>query len=193
MPSNIEIKAVLSNRAAAEAVAARLSGAPPQTFQQEDFFFHCDGARLKLRILQPNHGELIRYERDDIADACRSRYLIARTADPKILLDILTATLNRTGVVKKTRTLYFIGQTRVHLDRVEGLGEFLELEVVLQPSQSEREGENIAAALLADFGIDKQQVVGEAYIDLLLRQTGVALTGRLTKPSCGPKPHSKPQ
>ena len=88
MPSNIEIKAVLSNRAAAEAVAARLSGAPPQTLQQEDFFFHCDGARLKLRVLRPDHGELIRYERDDIADARRSRYFIARSKRHEVLLQV---------------------------------------------------------------------------------------------------------
>jgi adenylate cyclase class IV len=53
---------------------------------------------------------------------------------------------------------------------VEGLGEFLELEVVLKPGQSEQEGKSIAAMLLIDFGIDKQQIVAEAYVDLLTRQ-----------------------
>ena len=170
MPSNIEIKAILRNRTAAEAVAARLSGGAPETLRQEDFFFKCNGARLKLRILAPDQGELIRYERDDLADARRSRYLIARTTDPKVLLDILTATLGRTGVVTKMRTLYLVGQARVHIDEVEGLGEFLELEVVLKPGQSEQEGKSIAAMLLIDFGIDKQQIVAEAYVDLLTRQ-----------------------
>jgi len=37
--------------------------------------------------------------------------------------------------------------------------------------------EAVAAALLADFGIDKQQIVAEAYVDLLARQTAVAPTG----------------
>jgi len=82
MPSNIEIKAVLTNRIAVEAVAARLSRAGPETFPQEDVFFNCNGARLKLRILAPDQGELIRYERADLADLRRSTYLIARTADP---------------------------------------------------------------------------------------------------------------
>ena len=156
MASNIEIKAVLRNRAAAERVAARLSRAAPKIFSQEDVFFKCDGARLKLRILAPDHGELIRYERADLAEARRSSYLIARTADPTILLDILTATLGRTGVVRKLRTLYLVGQTRIHIDQVEGLGEFLELEVVLEPGQTDLEGEKIAAALLAEFGIEKE-------------------------------------
>jgi len=137
MPSNIEIKVILKNRAAAEIIAARLSDAGPEIIHQQDFFFNSDGARLKLRILAPDRGELIRYERADAADARPAHYLIARTADPQILLDILTATLGRTGIVKKTRTLYLAGQTRVHLDRVEGLGDFLELEVVLRPEQSD--------------------------------------------------------
>jgi predicted adenylyl cyclase CyaB len=167
MPSNIEIKAILMDRSAAEAVAARLSGAEPQTFQQEDFFFACDGARLKLRVFAPDRGELIRYERADKAETRRSNYVIARTSDPANLLEILTATLGRVGVVRKVRTLYLIGETRVHLDRVEGLGEFLELEVVLRPGQSEGEGQRIAAGLLAEFGITQAQMIGEAYIDIL--------------------------
>jgi len=177
MPSNIEIKAILSNRGATETIAARLSGSAPETFHQEDYFFPCDGARLKLRVLAPDRGELIRYERDDIAGARRSRYSIARTTDPEVLLDILTATLGRAGVVRKMRTLYLVGQTRIHLDQVEGLGEFMELEVVLQPEQSEQEGKSIAAALLADLGIDEQQIIGEAYVDLLSRGATLASAG----------------
>jgi predicted adenylyl cyclase CyaB len=169
MPSNIEIKAALADRAAAEAVAARLSHSAPEVFQQEDFFFGCNGGRLKLRIFSPERGELIRYERSNIPETRCSCYLIARTPDPKILLEILTATLGLRGIVKKKRTPYWIGQTRVHLDEVETLGDFLELEVVLRPEQSEEEGKKIANALLAEFRIDQIQIIGEAYIDLLAR------------------------
>lgn len=174
MPSNIEIKAPLANRAVAEVTAARLSHSAPQIIRQEDFFFRCDGARLKLRVFSPGHGELIRYARSDTAEARRSEYLIARTPDPETLLEILSATLGLTGVVKKTRSLYLIGPTRVHLDEVEDLGDFLELEVVLSAGQSEEEGKNIASALLAEFAIDRAQMIGEAYIDLLDRRRSSA-------------------
>jgi predicted adenylyl cyclase CyaB len=170
MPSNIEIKAILKNRAKAEATVAQLGDTGPEVIHQEDVFFRCDGARLKLRILGPERGELIRYERADVADTRCSRYEIARTSDPQILLDILSKTLGRIGMVKKTRTLYLIGQTRVHFDRVQDLGDFLELEVVLRPEQSEDEGKNIAEALLLSLGIDKQELIGEAYVDLLARR-----------------------
>ncbi|MGA8813697.1 MAG: class IV adenylate cyclase [Candidatus Sulfotelmatobacter sp.] len=170
MATNIEIKAVLKNRRAVGAAAARLSDVGPERILQEDFFFRCAGTRLKLRIFAPDRGELIRYERADVADLRGSHYLIARTSDPQILLDILTATLGRNGVVKKTRTLYLVGQTRVHLDEVHGLGEFLELEVVLRPGQSEAEGQRIATSLLLEFGIGQEDLIAEAYVDLLARQ-----------------------
>ena len=170
MPTNIEIKALLTNRAAAEAVAARLSHTPPKRISQEDFFFACNRGRLKLRVFAPDRGELIRYERSDVADARESRYLIARTLDPQILKEILMATLDRIGVVKKTRILYLIGQTRVHIDEVQGLGDFLELEVVLQPGRSGFEGKSIVTALLAEFGITQNELVAEAYVDLLARR-----------------------
>jgi len=180
MPRNIEIKATLRDRAAAMAQAARLSDAGPETIVQEDFFFACEGARLKLRVFEPGRGELIRYQRENIASARCSRYQIARTADPDVLLDILTHTLGRIGVVRKTRILYLIGQTRVHIDQVEGLGDFLELEVVLRSEQSEADGQQIAERLLARLGIDNSQLVAEAYVDLVARQGSIAMN----RPEC---------
>jgi adenylate cyclase class IV len=167
MPANIEIKAVLRDRAAAEAIANALSGGGPEMLHQVDVFFHTTGARLKLRMLGQDRGELIRYQRADLAEVRPSRYLIARTPDPKILLDILTQALGQTGTATKTRQLYLVGQTRVHIDAVEDLGDFLELEVVLRPGQSEAEGSRIAQELLARFHIAPEDLLAGAYIDLL--------------------------
>ena len=66
--------------------------------------------------------------------------------------------------------MYLVGQTRIHIDRVQDLGDFLELEVVLRPGQSASEGKAIAEALLVEFGIAADQLIGEAYIDLLSRR-----------------------
>jgi predicted adenylyl cyclase CyaB len=164
---NIEIKAVLRDRARAKAWALERAGSGPEVLEQEDIFFNCEGARLKLRILGPTRGELIRYERTDAAEVRLSRYEIARTEDPQVLREILTKALGVVGVVKKTRLLYLVGQTRVHLDCVEGLGDFLELEVVLRPDQSEEDGKAIAEGMLADLGLGRNDCLAEAYVDML--------------------------
>jgi len=71
------------------------------------------------------------------------------------------------GVVKKRRRLYGIGQTRVHLDEVGGLGAYLELEVGLEDGQTEEEGAAIADRILADLGVGSEDRIDRAYIDLL--------------------------
>ena len=63
MARNVEIKARLKDRDAAVMTAAKLSDKAPETIVQEDFFFRCEGARLKLRVFGPERGELILYER----------------------------------------------------------------------------------------------------------------------------------
>ena len=71
------------------------------------------------------------------------------------------------AVVKKTRHLYISGQTRIHLDDVEGLGHFMELEVVLTPGQSEAEAQAIAEEMMHTLGIRKETLIEGAYVDLL--------------------------
>ena len=75
----------------------------------------------------------------------------------------------RVGVVK-LRTRYLIGATRVHLDVVEGLGHFVELEVVLRSDEAATDGEAVAQRLLAALGIGPGQLLEVAYIDLLEAQ-----------------------
>lgn len=174
MPRNVEIKAVLRNRDAIQAAIASASDTAPETIVQHDFFFRSEESRLKLRILGAGRGELIQYQRADVAAARSSDYVIARTSDPEVLLEILTRTLGRVGEVKKTRVLYRIGQTRLHIDRVEGLGDFLEMEVVLRPEQVESEGQQIAEQLLDRFGVDRSDLIPQAYVDLLARSSLVA-------------------
>jgi len=131
MPINIEIKAVVADLPALRKRVERLSGTPGEGIYQEDTFFVVPHGRLKLRIFSPDHGELIYYERSDERDLKPSHYLISRTSDPASLLDLLAASLGIAGHVRKRRTLYMIGNTRVHLDEVEHLGTYMELEVVL--------------------------------------------------------------
>ena len=134
---------------------------------QEDIFFAAPAGRLKLRIFNEHEGELIHYHRADTPEPRASRYRIAPTSDPLVLKSILGDVLGVTGSVRKHRLVFHVGQTRVHLDRVEQLGDFLELEVVLRPDQPESEGVAIARDLLHRLGISPEQLVQTAYVDLL--------------------------
>ena len=167
MPTNVEIKARVADLAALRGRTEAIADGPAEILDQEDIFFSSPVGRLKFRILGDRHGELIHYHRGDIAGPKTSRYTIAPTSDPDALRAILTATLGVIGVVRKRRWLYLVGQTRIHLDRVEGLGEFVELEVVLRPDQPEAEGVAIAERLMARLGIGVAELVEGAYIDLI--------------------------
>jgi predicted adenylyl cyclase CyaB len=167
MATNIEIKAETKDLKKLRALAEELSDVAGATITQEDTFFHAPRGRLKLRTLSPERGELIYYERADASGPKPSNYLVYATSDPNSLKATLSASLGVRGIVRKRRTLYRVGQTRIHLDEVEHLGTFLELEVVLGPGQGEHEGAMIAAELMAQLGIKKGDLIEVAYIDLL--------------------------
>jgi len=167
MPANIEIKARVRDMAGLRARAEALSDTPVQVIPQEDTFFHIPKGRLKLRRLQPDQAQLVYYERPDQDGPKRSNYHIYETSDPQGLLMTLTLALGVRGVVRKTRYLYLCGQTRIHLDDVEGLGQFMELEVVLREGQSDAEGQSIAEELMDRLGVQKEDLLEGAYMDLL--------------------------
>ena len=167
MPSNIEIKARVRDFGEISARAERLSDTPVQVLPQEDTFFNTPQGRLKLRIFSSNQGQLIYYTRPDQEGPKRSDYHISHTSDPENLKRVLALAYGIRGVVRKRRYLYLVGQTRVHLDDVEGLGQFMELEVVLQEGQSDAEGQAIAEDLMASLGVERGNLLEGAYMDLL--------------------------
>jgi predicted adenylyl cyclase CyaB len=165
MPANIEIKARVRDFERMVQVAERISDSPCQVIVQVDTFFNCPGGRLKLRELDPHRGQLIHYQRQDITGPKHSDYIIFETDYPDQLKLVLGEAYGIRGVVAKTRYLYLVGNTRIHLDDVVGLGKFMELEVVLQPGQTDAEGQAIAEKLMAELGVNESDLIESAYID----------------------------
>ena len=173
MPSNIEIKARARDFGGLRSRAEALTDTPVQVIAQQDTFFSVPQGRLKLRERQPDPAQLIYYVRPDQGGPKRSDYQIFETRDAENLKLTLTRALGVRGVVRKTRYLYLIGQTRVHLDDVQGLGQFMELEVVLRPDQPDSDGQAIAEDLMSKLGVDRSDLLEGAYMDLLEdRQNG---------------------
>ncbi len=168
MPTNVEIKARIRDWTRIQALVAELADGPAVILNQNDTFFKVSRGRLKLRDLGDGRGELIHYERPDVPGPKSSHYRVHPTQDPEALRSLLGEALGVLGTVRKTRRLYWRGQTRIHLDEVAGLSRFVELEVVLREGQSAADGKHQADELLTRLEIVPDDLVAGAYIDLLL-------------------------
>jgi adenylate cyclase class IV len=169
MRRNVEIKARIESVESLLPRVAAISDRGPFEIDQDDTFFLCPNGRLKLRAFSSAEGELIFYHRADSAGPKESFYVLSPTSSPDSLRDLLSLACGQAGRVRKHRTLFLAGRTRIHLDRVEGLGHFLELEVVLEDDEPALEGARVAEALLENLGIPRSQLVEGAYLDLLGR------------------------
>jgi predicted adenylyl cyclase CyaB len=167
MPRNVEIKARLTDAAAVRERARALATEGPHELVQHDVFFHCRRGRLKLRRFADGTGELIAYERADEAGPKTSHYRVVTCPDPDAVAEALGNALGVLGEVRKRRALFLVGRTRIHLDEVEGLGTFLELEVVLGDEEPDAVGKAEAAALRTALGVESTDLITGAYIDLL--------------------------
>jgi adenylate cyclase class IV len=172
MPRNVEIKARALQPDRLRQLALRLGDGDSELIRQKDTFYHVPRGRLKLREFGDGTGELISYDRPDREGPKTSDYAINRTADPAGLHLVLSRALGTRGIVSKERTLVRCGRTRIHLDQVEGLGGFMELEVVLEPEESEEQGRVIALDLMKQLEIDPAELVEGAYLDLLEDRQG---------------------
>ena len=166
MPRNIEIKARIDSVEAVLPRARAIAGAEPLTIDQDDTFFNVPRGRLKLRQFADGSAELIHYDRPDTGEAKASDYVRVPVPDPAALREALARGCGVRGRVRKRRLLLITGATRIHLDRVEGLGDFMELEVVLQDGQSDAEGQLVAEQLMQDLGLATAPRLAGAYLDL---------------------------
>ena len=178
MPRNIEIKARIDSVEALLPRAQALAGAPPTLLEQDDTFFDVPHGRLKLRQFADGSAELIHYVRPDLGDARASDYVRVPAPAPDALREALTRACSQRGRVLKRRWLLRVGQTRVHLDRVQGLGDFMELEVVLRDGQSDAEGVAIAERLMAKLGLADAERLAGAYLDLAGASSGGSACAR---------------
>jgi predicted adenylyl cyclase CyaB len=167
MARNIEIKAGIDNVENWLPKAGTLANTRPTLIAQDDTYFRCPAGRLKLRVFSTTTGELIFYERPDSAGPKESRYFIAPVTAPDQMREVLTQAYGQVGRVRKTRHLFLTGRTRIHVDRVEGLGDFLELEVVLSEDELAQAGFKEANELMVRLGVPKTSLIQGSYIDLL--------------------------
>jgi predicted adenylyl cyclase CyaB len=166
---NIEIKARIGSAAELMPEVASLADQGPFETRQDDTYFVCAAGKLKLRMFSDEKGELIYYRRANQVAPKESFYVRAPTTAPRELREALTLAYGQIGRVQKHRTVFLAGRTRIHLDRVSGLGDFLELEVVLAEEEPAAIGIREANDLLARLGIQQSQLIDGGYLELLAR------------------------
>jgi adenylate cyclase class IV len=167
MRRNVEIKATVSDPVKFAALAASLTDRPPEHLNQSDTFFNIGRGRLKLRVISGRRPELIYYLRENSFGPKKSRYRRFPVVSPRLVCKALSLIFGIRGEITKNRIVYHVGNTRIHLDTVQPLGHFVELEVVLDSYESEQEGILIANRLMKDLQISESQLVSDSYIDLL--------------------------
>jgi homotetrameric cytidine deaminase len=130
---NVELKALDPEPARSLDRALALGAEDRGVIVQRDTYFRVGSGRLKLREEQPGEAHLIAYERPDAAEVRVSAYRVVPVPDAAALLEALEETAGVDVVVAKRRRLLLWESVRIHLDEVEGLGSFVELEAVAEP------------------------------------------------------------
>lgn len=171
---NVEIKARCSNPERVRAILRERGAEYKGMDRQTDTYFKVAKGRLKLRQGDIENG-LIHYERPDQVGPKQSDVSLYPVENASALKQVLTAALGVFKVVKKKRQIYFLENVKFHLDVVEGLGRFVEIEAIGAAGAAD------TAELLGQcrkymdlLGIAQADLVDASYADML-----PAFAGRL--------------
>jgi predicted adenylyl cyclase CyaB len=167
MSRNIEIKARVHDLVTLRQPVVELPASGPELLLQRDTFYSVLQGRLKLREFGDKTSELIYYQRPDKAGPKTSKYARTPISDTASMRELLGQILETKAVVTKRREVFLTGATRIHLDEVDGLGSFMELEVVLSEGATDSDGGCIASLLMERLGIRHEDLIEQAYVDLL--------------------------
>lgn len=166
---NVELKARDADPAATASRCRALGAEDMGVLRQRDTYFAAARGRLKLREGGADGSELIAYRRPDTTEPEQSAYVLAPVERPEAVREALDAALGTAVVVIKERRLFLWANVRIHLDTVEGLGTFVELEAMVGPGADELAAAQAKVARLrAELAIDDASLISVGYSDLLL-------------------------
>ncbi len=193
---NIELKARYPDLGRAEKIALEMGAKFGGELRQIDTYFKVHRGRLKLRemssgdpeiVLDPlsiprrawdrgdapepvqvpgREAQLIFYERPNEPSARQSHYQIYPVSDLDKLKELLTHALGIWKVIKKTRRLFWFENVRIHLDRVEGLGDFIEFEGIVEEAQQTNAVRQKVERLQQVFNLSASHLISSSYAEL---------------------------
>ncbi len=171
MHLNIEIKARCANQAEVRTLLLSKQADYRGTDHQIDTYYQVPNGRLKLR--QGNiENNLIHYTRSNQAGPKASEVTLYKAAENDESLQLLLSrALGVKVVVDKQREIYFIENVKFHIDQVEGLGHFVEIEAIDEDgSIGEVKLQEQCEHYMKLFSIREDDLIEVSYSDLLLAQ-----------------------
>ncbi len=160
---NLEIKARDADPRRTLEAARALGAEDHGELAQRDTYFGGAHGRLKLREQTPGEPELIQYRRPDEAGPHTSEFRNVPVAAAGALKEALDAAFGTLVVVEKRRRLLLWEAVRIHLDDVDGLGTFVELEAPDDGDQQAKVERLTEALAIAD-----DDLIAGSYSDLVL-------------------------
>lgn len=174
---NLEAKFRLGDLGAARTQAEAIGFAFRGILIQRDTFFSVSHGKLKLRE-QSDGAWLIHYRREEVQGLELSNYEMVAVANPEATRSMLSAATGVIAEVRKQRTLLMRGKIRLHLDRVDGLGEFGEIEAVLDEGNEAEPYRAVVAEILGTLGVRDGDLIGVSYFELARSTAGTSASAR---------------
>jgi adenylate cyclase class 2 len=165
---NIELKAHDPDQGHSLEICRTLGADDHGEIWQRDTYFQVVNGGLKLREERPGRPHLIQFQRADEPRQRESRYRIVEVDDSAVLSAALADAIGRRVVVTKRRRLFLWRDVRIHLDQVEQLGAFIELEAVAPPDSDLTREHDLLIELRAAFGITDERLLAIGYAEQLL-------------------------
>lgn len=166
--ANLEIKARCADLDAVRERASRIATQRVGVDRQVDTYFRTRSGRLKLRESSLYGGQLVPYLRPDERGPKLADYRVVPVQDASGLKALLSEMLGVHRVVEKQREIFFFENVRIHLDRVRGLGSFVELEAVFDGSRSAlAEQRRKLDFLMREIGVREEDLVSASYEGLV--------------------------
>jgi predicted adenylyl cyclase CyaB len=138
-------------------------------FHQIDTYYKVPKGRLKLREVKDKvDGELIYYEREDIAKPKRSFDFILKIPQSQVFKQILEQIMETKNIVDKIREIYHYKGIQIHLDKVKDLGSFVEFEYMTSQNPEQRKRDCLKLEKLRErLKIGSQRLESLSYSDLI--------------------------
>lgn len=174
---NIELKISINNFNKVVPLLKKIKARRINKLYQKDIYYHCKNGRLKIRIINNKKFELIFYKRPDRLDKKISNYQIFNIKPRQVnfVKSILDKKFGEQIIVEKKRELWIYDHTRIHIDKVLGLGNFLELETVIK-NINIKKAEKEFGKVINLLNLKKDKKYSKSYSDLLLQDSKTSQT-----------------